>query len=313
MAALLASLVLSYALAAIYTLTVNPEVQFWNAAFQKKKAWAGELSAKGGKKIVFVGGSSCAFQIDAQALTEKYGIPSVNMGMAAGMGARALTATGLSVISPGDTLVLAIEPGLLVEPPELTPLGYAMLLKTGILQHPGDAASAIGKISTGDLLTSMRPGLSNIVTMTGKLLGGRDLYRYQIENVAPGGGMFTPIIASHDPFKPGELRPDPETLIWLQSIATWSHSHGIKVLYLIPRQFYLTGDAALAQQENQAFIQRVGTVMPEIRDPAIGVLTDSASFADSSLHLTRGGMEARTRDLVGPLKEVLFSPSNFQK
>ena len=116
MAALLGSLVISYALALIYSLCINPELRFWKAAYEQKIAWAQKLDTTGHPKTVFIGGSSCAFQIDAGLLTKK-GIPSVNMGMHAGMGSRATAAFGLSVVNPGDTIVWAFEPDrLMIEP-----------------------------------------------------------------------------------------------------------------------------------------------------------------------------------------------------
>ncbi len=145
---LLAALVLSYAAATGYTLFVNPEITFWKAAYREKVAWAEKLSEKG-KKLVFVGGSSCAFQIDAGLLTREYDLPSVNMGMHAGTGAPGLLALGLSVLSPGDTLVLSMEPTLFTSPPDRTPLGYQMLVATGLIFRPGMHWLALDELRVG--------------------------------------------------------------------------------------------------------------------------------------------------------------------
>ncbi|CAN5658032.1 hypothetical protein BH09VER1_BH09VER1_00120 [soil metagenome] len=309
MGALLGALLVSYLLAAGYTLWLNPEVRFWTQAYEKKASWADDLSNQGKRKLVFVGGSSCAFQIDAGALTKQHGIPSVNMGMAAGMSPRALAATGLTVVRPGDVLVIAIEPGLLLEKPDLTPMGYQILTSTGILLHPGDAKIAIGKLHWADFVSSMRPGLYNIATMMGKVFLRRDLYRYGAEDIQPGGGLSTKVSANNEPFAVVELNPDPTTMKWLQEIDFWCVDHQITVYYLIPQQLFKNSDQIPAQQENRKFLKQIAQIVPIAPEASFGVLTDSSEFADTSLHLTRDGQERRTRALVDSLRQILLAQS----
>lgn len=48
-----------------YTFWINPEIQFWKGAAQKKLAWCAKMRAKHGYVIGVVGGSSTTFGIDA--------------------------------------------------------------------------------------------------------------------------------------------------------------------------------------------------------------------------------------------------------
>jgi hypothetical protein len=60
-------------------------------------------------KIVLVGGSNLAFSIDSEALSNEYGLPVVNMGLAKSVGLGYLLEEARPFISEGDLVILAPE------------------------------------------------------------------------------------------------------------------------------------------------------------------------------------------------------------
>ncbi len=297
MAALLVALVCSYLLAVVYSLWINPEVRFWKAAYQRKLAWANQLSSSGMPKLVFIGGSSCTFQIDAGLLTAE-GQPSVNMGMHAGMGSIAIAACGLSAAEPRDTIIWALEPGLLIKSPEITPLGYQVILSTGIIFRSGLVRTAIGVLDWSKIPGALRPGIGNISAMLGKALARRPLYRYRILDIYPGGALSTEVRMKVEPFQPQPLHPNQESLMWLKVILDNSRDLGMNSHYLIPLLLFTEKEKTRAIKFNQDYLHKIELTLPVIHDSHSGVDTDDCMFADTSLHLTRDGMIFRTKELA---------------
>ncbi len=61
------------------------------------------------KKIIVIGGSSVAFGLDSETLSEHIGKPVVNFGLYAAIGTKAMLELSLAGINEGDTVVLAPE------------------------------------------------------------------------------------------------------------------------------------------------------------------------------------------------------------
>jgi hypothetical protein len=303
---LVVSLVISYLTAAAYTLYGNPELNFWKEAYRQKMQWASDLTAKGLKKYVFVGGSSCAFQVDAGLLTNEYDLPSVNMGMHAGMGSLGVTALGLQALEPGDTLVLAIEPGLLAKPPVLTPLGYQMLISTGLLFRSGIHQSLIGEFAIGDILGSLRPGLYNITTMLAKFAVGRKAYRYSLDDILSGGALKTDFRERFTALATGSLHLEEQSRELLKTIKLISSKQdAASVTYLMPVILFEPEAADTSREVNVAFLVEIGAVIETVDDPTDGVSTRKADFADTALHLTGAAMNIRTKEVA----EILDTPA----
>jgi len=299
---LLAVLALSYFAATFYTLFLNPEVQFWKTAYEQKSEWAKDLSTKG-PKTVFVGGSSCAFQVDSGQLTQTYNIPSVNMGIHAGAGAPTILALGLSVISPGDTLMLYLEPSLLTAPPDYTPLGYQMLAATGLAFEKGRHWEALSQFSLGELLSSIRPGLPHTVTMLAKLLTKRPLYRYGIGDLARGGGMSTNVRMPVQAMNSGPIAWNRESSDWLEELTlNIETNEKIQTFYIVPLGLFQTEAAEEARGAFRDFLAHAPKPISPLADPAMGVATNPADFADSAQHLNRDAMIERTKEVAEVLE-----------
>jgi len=313
-AALVASLLISYAAAAAYTLLLNPELTFWKYVYGEKVKWAEDLTAEGLKKHVFVGGSSCAFQIDAGLLSQEYGIPSVNMGMHAGMGSVAITVLGIRAMAPGDTLVLALEPGLLTKPPTITPLGCQMLISTGLLLAAGPHQQLLGDISLGQVLGSLRPGLYNITTMLAKLAVGRPLYRYSTQDLHRGGALSTDFKDNINPMPASPVPLDPASAAWISQVAKLVMARfQSRAVYLIPLLLYADDSVETARATNIAFLREIALVVSPLHDPAFGVSSNLLDFSDTALHLNSSGMKKRTRTIAGLISAFEHSKADSEK
>lgn len=297
---LIGSLAISYTLGAAYTLWVNPEIRFWKAAYDVKVQHARTLDAAGVPKTVFVGGSSCAFQIDPKILEGEFGIPSVNMGMHAGMGARAILALALPHLKPGDRLVLNMEPHLLSADLAPTPLGLQILAATGNWDSLSSLPSS-ASFGVTDILLALRPGLRNVVTMLGKVVARRPLYRYSISDIHSGGFLTTQEKGAKaiDGSSPRNLSSPAES--FLTELHIFSNEKQIDARYLLPWICSHAETSGSARTALELFAARVGKFLPEIRDGQSGVDSQLNDFADTPLHLTREGATRRTKVLSSVL------------
>jgi hypothetical protein len=301
MLALLAGLFVSYLLGAIYSLWINPEIRFWKQAYKQKIEWADKLSANGRPKLVFIGGSSTAFQIDAELLTAA-GIPTVNMGMHAGMGTRANAAFGLSAAKPGDTVIWAFEKGRMASYPEITDLGYQALLSTGLIFGSGLEKLPLGRISWQEAFKSLRPGLAHTASMIAKLVSGGSLYRYQTRLIRPGGSITTDERRPVSRAELNQLHPDHGTLGWIAAMCAALALQKSPSAYLLPHEYYLLSDKETGMDQNRKFLEELSLTMNVVNDPFMGVQTDERSFADTVSHLTEKARLERTRGLIPLLK-----------
>jgi len=303
MAALLTALILSYLLAVIYSLLINPEVRFWKEAYKRKIDWARALTTNGRTKLVFIGGSSTAFQIDAAMLTEA-GIPSVNMGMHAGMGIRATAAFGLSAVARGDTVIWSFERDRLTKEPELDPLGYQALVATGVILHSGPQQLALQGIDPVNVLNALRPGLDHCAVMLAKVALGHPLYRYKEKFIRAGGAITTDERRPIPNSSIKQILPDSITLAWISAMNSGLAEIDCPTAYLIPHSYVPPEDAAASLVANRTFLEGLGGITPVVPDPVMGVQTNLQSFADTPSHLRAEAMEQRTRDLMPLLKPL---------
>lgn len=304
MLALLAGLVVSYLLGAIYSLWINPEIRFWKEAYRQKIEWAKKISRTGQPKLVFIGGSSTAFQIDAQILTEA-GLPAVNMGMHAGMGTKANAAFGLNAVRAGDTVIWAFEKGRMAAPPQITDLGYQALLSTGLLFKPGLASLALGHIDWIEAIESLRPGLAHTASMIAKLIHGGYLYRYQTRLIREGGSITTDERRPVSKAEIKQMHPNTMTIQWIGMMSAALNSMDSSSAYLIPQEFYQPVDQEAGKIQNRVFLDELSQILKVVNDPFLGVQTDAACFADTTSHLTEEARGVRTQGLIPLLTPFL--------
>lgn len=297
-ALLLGTALASWAACAFYSVRLNPEVVHYREGYNIQRAWAEKLTREHGAKIVIYGGSSCAFSIDGERLLANYGEPLVNDGRHAGMGGVVLTESALSDVRRGDTLIIALEPGLLASPFGKNP-GLAVQFSFAV-HHPEwvlHPVLGVGQMNCFQAATELRPGGYHVFTLLGKILRGQPLYRYQLSDYHRSGWKETSVrvsqtgAAGHGP----DLSDDARLL--LTNLSAWCRTNDVRVAYSLPWSYCPPGDMRTFREANVKLIQEVMAYVPVLQDPSLGAHPVAEDFADTALHLTVAGAAKRTDEL----------------
>jgi hypothetical protein len=289
--------------AAVYSLYLNPELSFYRELSLVQRSWASEVEKKNPTKIVVIGGSSTIFSLMPERAWEKHGVALVNFGLAAGMGPQVMLLRGMEQVKPGDTLLLSFEPGLMTEEGIVPSLGiqYAFSEK----RPNWIVAPRLGfpPISWGSALLALRPGAYHMVALAGRMVSGRPLYRYSIENADKGGWIFTPVRPFAECY-PGfgshlDLRWGPV----LQALNVRARDRGVRVMYALPWAYCPSEQVIEFQRKNAQFLLLLAPYLPILHDPRLGALSAPPLFADSPQHLNREGSRLKTDDLCRRLME----------
>jgi hypothetical protein len=286
---------------AAYSICLDPSTRLWFRAARIKQAWAEKMAREHKSKVLVYGGSSCAFSINGERMLGEQGLPVVNMGLGAGFGARFLTRWAISEVRPGDTLVVAIEPGLLggelADTTGAVHLSYA-LRQPGLLRNL-DGSSPL---SLASQLLMLRPGGSQMILLAAKIAGGRPLFRYRTEDINPSGWIQTAVRVPVDsPGPAASLSAQGRRL--LKDLAGWCSQRDVRLAYSIPWEFAKPEDRVSFQKQNAAFLLEVAELMPVLKDPALGVCTNREYYADTGWHLTEPASNLRSDSLGRQIKE----------
>jgi len=291
---LLGVAVSAWAVAALYTLQGNPEIAFFRRADALKREWSRAIGSGHTNRIIVFGGSSCLTSIVPRRMLEQHQLPTLNLGLGAGMGAQILTRYALDAVQPGDTLIVALEPGLLVRPSELEPLGVQFAVATGQprLLSNGRRVDWLGA------LVGLRPGGYHVFTLLGKIILRQPLYRYARSELKEGG--WHEVAARRDLGNPGvgKLTLSPEGKELLATIYRECQRRGVRVAYAFPWQFCVPEDLTATQREDLLFVREVAAVIPVLREPSLGAHAVREHFADTLLHPIGTAAALRTDELA---------------
>ena len=291
---LLGVAVSAWAVAALYTLQGNPEIAFFRRADALKREWSRAIGSGHTNRIIVFGGSSCLTSIVPRRMLEQHQLPTLNLGLGAGMGAQILTRYALDAVQPGDTLIVALEPGLLVRPSELEPLGVQFAVATGQprLLSNGRRVDWLGA------LVGLRPGGYHVFTLLGKIILRQPLYRYARSELKEGG--WHEVAARRDLGNPGvgKLTLSPEGKELLATIYRECQRRGVRVAYAFPWQFCVPEDLTATQREDLLFVREVAAVIPVLREPSLGAHAVREHFADTLLHPIGAAAALRTDELA---------------
>jgi hypothetical protein len=280
-----------------YTLRFNPEIRYFKKTHAIKQAWARQMTRDYGAKVVIYGGSSCEFSIDGERLLERFRLPCVNLGRGAGMGSVVLTMVALEETRPGDTLIVAMEPGLITVPLEMPHLGIQFSIATGHwnwIRHPLPPAEPVSWL---DAVLALRPGGYHFFTMLGKLVSRQPLYRYRPGDTRPSGWHQT-LVRLPITGPPGHTVHIPEsTTAFLRSLRDRCAQQQIRLAYSLPWGYTPPDRVQSFQKENVQFLLQMAEIMPVLRDPRLGVYSVREHFSDTVWHLCEEGAALRTDEL----------------
>ena len=285
----------------------HPEVHFWKTLGINKIEYSKQLSLLGKKKIHFVGGSSCTFSIRPDIL-KTYGLYSVNMGMHAGMGALFNVGFGISEVSPGDIIVLAIEPDTLNGRVQPTSLGINTAVSMGNKQWAVGGDLINRKLTYKEQINASRPGGRKIITHFFKFLLRIPPYRYNLHEADQTG--WCSISYDLEQATPEGNFDKKYTLSengkqLLKAVSKSAELKGAKVYYLAPWQLTKLESKDHNRSLNKQFLEEINQILPIINDNYFGVCTNPEWYADTKWHLTDYGSRIRTEALAEALIPIL--------
>jgi hypothetical protein len=294
---------IAWAACAAYTVWLNPEVRFYSQLSEAQDAWSRKTETEHTNKVVIYGGSSCMFAIDGKLMLQEFGLPVVNRGLAAGMGVKVLTLHALEDLKRGDTLIVALEPGQLTATTEPTSLGTQFSYAVG---HPDwitrDTLAMPSKGWVSSLL-ALRPGSYHTLTLIGKMLKGRPMYRYAVADERPSGWMVTAVrLPIQGPPGHGDRLSD-DVLKFLPALRDWCQERGVRVAYSMPWAYCPPNVLEYFRERNARTLSEIAEHIPVLQDPALGASTDATLFADTVWHLTEAGAALRSAQLGRAIQE----------
>lgn len=291
---------------AAYTRWWNPEVRLYVHAARVKQAWAEKLEQTFTNRTIVFGGSSTSFSIDPARMLERDGLAVANYGLHAGMMPRFLTGLAAGSARPGDLLLMAMEPELLVVPGNGSDLAAQMGFA---LDKPEwvHASNVTGEpIHWVENLVSLRPGAYHFFTLLGKIALGRPLYRYGPTDFSESGWQRTQERRGIRNPSRWSAHLTADSCALLTALEQWGTAHRVRVACLLPWQYVPEPLAPGFQADNLRFLVELSDYLPVLADPRLGAYSVREHFADTSLHLTPEGAAVRSDELAALLKAGRF-------
>jgi hypothetical protein len=213
------------------------------------------------------------------------------------------TLNAMQDLKAGDTLIVAFEPGLFTTPIELTSLATQFSYARGHSEWATRTALGLagsGRVST---LLDLRPGSRHALTLLGKIIQGRELYRYHIADASPSGWMRTAVRVpvSGPPGHGPRLSTDARR--FLSALSDWCREQGVRVAYSLPWGYAPSAQVAGFRKSNADLLMQIAEFIPVLNDPRLGADPDAGHFADTAWHLTEEGSRLRTDELGRAVKQ----------
>lgn len=277
-------------------------MQFDLAMTAKRQKWARKLTAEHGAKYIVMGGSSTAFGIDSDYLLREEKIVMANFGMTAGLGPKVIAQTALAEARPGDTVLLAFEPGLLVG--SSAPVAYSvqMAFRVGHPEWVTEDSLGVPGFSWPAAVLALRPGAYRFLAQVGKNVLGMPAFRYRVEDSPGESGFLTTAVRAPIGDTPRRPLLSDEGAALLTGIRDWCAARQIRCFYVLPWGYCRPEAAEAFRQENRYFVAQVSAFVPVLQDPMLGAYAVPEHFADTNWHLTTEGARVRTRALARHLR-----------
>ncbi|MEO7934281.1 MAG: hypothetical protein ABIT76_14095 [Chthoniobacterales bacterium] len=293
---LLLVVLLAWCAGAAFNLRVSPDTR-WLLDLVQIKADALKKSQNAPQRILVVGGSSVLFGVDAVLLQKETGRSSINLGLAANLGALFMLGYAEDSAKSGDLVVLSIEPDLFDSAPAATRDAANFTASLGKRQwmfggDPGYITMSPAE-TLGSWFSVTTPGLRRIVNYTARRGMHLPLFRYRGKRVDEFGyavekvtfehplASGQPVVAMHPGWKP-----------ILRQFRERMQAKGVEVVYRLPWCEVAPEHLAEVRQQLATFQANISEVLPVLAEPDFGLKTDRALFSDFMLHLsTRGGKE----------------------
>jgi hypothetical protein len=231
-------------------------------------------------------------------MLEQHGLPVVNLGLGAGMGAKLLTRCGLDSVKTGDTLLVALEPELPSGANIFEPFGVQFAFAVG---RPGWLREE-PFTDWASVLLDLRPGGQHVVALAGKIAFRQPLFRYAPAEWQSDGRQQVVARLDFPAQPPFRSRLSSEGRLLLSSIVRECRQRHARVAYVLPWSYCAESEAEVQKVGTAGFLLDVLEVMPVVKERRLGVHTVRADFADTPLHPTTHGARLRSEELAESLK-----------
>ena len=148
------------------------------------------------------------------------------------------------------------------------------------------------------------------MTVLGKIVMGRPLYRYSIENLRTGGLLITEEIRNFaetmDFSSPASLSTLPcHGSRLLREAQAAADIKTINLMYVLPFSYWPPENAAERRTANGELLNMIGTSVRVLTEQSMGVHTELGDFTDSGQQLCERAARIRSRQLANRVTDYI--------
>jgi len=267
-------------------------------------------------RIIFLGGSSTAFNNDSRTIQDSTGYNIINCGLHAGLGIKIPLKDGLQYIKEGDIVVMQIEyanffNGGNGEPETLpsfmvtTNWRYCRLLnltqwKKLIQGIPRENVRSL--MNLAKTLANKNGGNLHESKEYVYVKEGFNEFGDEVNHLNFPGQKYTPT------GKTNTKKVNPDFIKWLSTYITYYEKAGAKIVMLPP--------SCIASYLPESYNENIGNTLAEIQHPylvhpSLMTVNDSCMF-NTEYHLTKEGVRQNTQNIIKVLKEnnIIQAPNS---
>lgn len=284
------------ALAYYYAIFLDPEMQLYGKELYLKHELANRINSK---KVIFIGGSSCAHSVKPDLFLAE-NIPCVNMGYHAGAGAPFLTAHGMAVAEPGDLVVFAMEPRLLLKDKPVSRVALTGSLMVRDLSFCTGGQFTDKKLSLEDLVFTIRPDGWRLSKSLAVFFVRYDVFSHV--KLDEFGWMNCTLRTAKPIERFSEFDGfDEANQQLLRRLVEFCRKREISIVVAIPWRLCESEDVESALAWDKAYINEISKIMPVLLETESAVLTNSFLFSNTSYHLDEEGAVLRSEAYIKAL------------
>ncbi|CCQ58897.1 MULTISPECIES: hypothetical protein [Crocosphaera] len=296
----------AWSLGFIYNVYYGGELSFLRGMYFQKMSLAAQV--KDSPRLLILGGSGAHHSLDSEVLSEKLGIPVLNMGLDGPVGLNVILPSILKAVRPGDMVLLIPEDLILLD-------------EDGLLDRSAPFGVATGRPGLGGVPNQQ---LIETIWMQG-VPSLRPLTKSAVDLVEKGrftGYYSEPLTEKGDPstvkYRDGKW--------WQWTIHKSISPHAVKrikqfrqevedkdatLILSLPWVYASQDEKTLSSMEDIS--KKLSKIAPLVYDKNdYNLKTDSSLFADTHHHLVFEGRKLRSEQLAEQLKPVINTINSEQ-
>lgn len=274
---------------------LDTDVSWTRSLYLQKRQIADSLPS--GPRLLFLGGSGVHYSVDAMEVEQQTGLPSVNLGLHAGLGLNPIVQVGLDSVRAGDIVVLIPEYGILAD---TVGEGWLSGMFAASIGRPGmggfDPMDMSKEIFRAGVVNQMSLGKGVFVGLFGAEGRGRP--------VVDARGDTAIFLAGTANTSTVEGRMSPLNERRLQAFAVDVRRRGARLLTALPWLLIARDDRASLDTARR-FAAALGRIAPVLCDDDFNLKTDRSLFSDSAYHLTDLSRRMRSAELARQIQAGL--------